>query len=807
MRKQLKRGIAVLFGIGMLCSSLTGCKANPQPPKEEKEPVVAVGDAGATLRTATSYEEIYDAFERIPKETNRSSWLNGSAILDFAVAENVKDAAPMESGGVKPESSATSGTGKDFSGTNVQVAGIDEADIVKTDGAFLYILDRINNRISIVSADQSDLRILAEVSLSRDNMGNLRELYLSENRLVVVTERENAQEVTRHFGEKDYENLGEPDYVKYNVWKSQVGLLTFDITERNNPKLLSDLWQDGTYLSSRCVGGYVYTFSDYNGRNYYDMYSFGGLIEKAEETAGQKKDSADERIPCVNGEVLPPDCIYICDEPNSEEFLVLTAMKISEPSAYADTKTVLSGGDHCYVSNRYIYIGNSRWQNIKFPYNRTELYRFSYENGTVEAAGQVTIKGTLNDQFSMDEYKGKLRIVTTVTEYDYTEQEILDRLDDNNEDGVVDEEDLKGAYEAFWWLQPGYSSTQSNALYIYDEDLTLTGSIEKLAENEHIESARLMGDTGYFVTFRQTDPLFSVDLSDPANPKVLGALKIPGFSEYLHPFGDNLLLGIGYDADERTGWRQGIKVSMFDVSDPANVVEVSKMVFPEYSGSFSTHKDILVDAEKNLIGFPAYGYEYGNEYHVYCVLGYDTEKGFFKKMTEGYTIQWDNFDYNKLKGLTQQCRGMYIDDTFYMIQPSYEIRSFTMDTWEQTGRIVLAKEVDKALEDKERIREIKPEPIVITLDSNPSTGYSWEYRLEGDSIGLSESRFISDEKDTYLCGAGGKEQFTFEVLRRGTTKIIFEYKRSWEDEQVRTIEYTVTVGEDYQAKIEEVIES
>ena len=97
----------------------------------------------------------------------------------------------------------------------------------------------------------------------------------------------------------------------------------------------------------------------------------------------------------------------------------------------------------------------------------------------------------------------------------------------------------------------------------------MTGTIENLAKNERIYSARFMGDTGYFVTFRETDPLFSVDLSDPDNPKIIGTLKIPGFSEYLHPYGDGLLLGIGEEVDEKGVESNQVKLSMFDISDPS----------------------------------------------------------------------------------------------------------------------------------------------------------------------------------------------------------------------------------------------
>jgi len=162
----------------------------------------------------------------------------------------------------------------------------------------------------------------------------------------------------------------------------------------------------------------------------------------------------------------------------------------------------------------------------------------------------------------------------------------------------------------------------SNTLYILDENLKELSRIEGLAEEERVYSARFMGNTGYFVTFRQTDPLFSVDLSDPSNPKILGELKIPGFSEYLHPYGEGQLLGIGMDVDESGTVTNGVKISMFDISDPTDVKEFQKYVM---EGAYSTdvaynYKAAFVDVEKNMIGFTVYG-----EMAEYYIFSYEKE--------------------------------------------------------------------------------------------------------------------------------------------------------------------------------------
>ena len=196
------------------------------------------------------------------------------------------------------------------------------------------------------------------------------------------------------------------------------------------------------------------------------------------------------------------------------------------------------------------------------------------------------------------------------------------------------------------------SSSQSNSVYVLDADLKTIGKIEDLAKNEQVYSARFLGDTGYFVTYEQTDPLFSVDFSDPENPKILGKLKIPGFSEYLHFYSDNLLLGIGMDTD-KNGITNGVKISMFDISDPSDVKEVSKYTLDQYyySDVFSDYRAALVDPEKNLIGFPLSG-----SANQYVIISYDKDQGFQVQMQE-------EVNGNSYLGT----RGVYANEKFYVI--------------------------------------------------------------------------------------------------------------------------------------------
>ena len=182
-----------------------------------------------------------------------------------------------------------------------------------------------------------------------------------------------------------------------------------------------------------------------------------------------------------------------------------------------------------------------------------------------------------------------------------------------------------------------------------------------------------MGETAYFVTFRQVDPLFSADVSDPYNPKIIGSLKIPGFSSYLFPYGDKLL-GIGRNADEQTGRAGLMKLSMFDISDPSNVTESSKTDVPAtYSEALYSHKATLADYGKNIIGFSVYG----DNGPYYLVYSYEDGK-FVQRLKADFDVTGN-----------QECRGLYIGKVFY-IAAAYELQYYDLETFEPLGALKLS---------------------------------------------------------------------------------------------------------------------
>lgn len=243
-----------------------------------------------------------------------------------------------------------------------------------------------------------------------------------------------------------------------------------------------------------------------------------------------ERNSPETFIPMINDTVIAERDICLPPVTKGCEYTVVTSVDIGKPSEIADSKALLSQGGQLYVSGRNIYYYETIWTDYMLHQScQTAIRSISYKDGKLTPGAQGTVKGYINDSFSIDEYKDHLRVVVT--------------------DGDV------------------------NAVYVLDKELKTVGSIDNLAKEERVYSARLMGDIGYFVTFKETDPLFSVDLSDPEKPEIIGSLKIPGFSDYLHPYGEGRLLGIGMNVDEETMVTDGVKLTMFDISDPTDVKE------------------------------------------------------------------------------------------------------------------------------------------------------------------------------------------------------------------------------------------
>lgn len=517
--------------------------------------------------------------------------------------------------------------------TNVRVYGIDEADDIKNDGRYLYqtvIEDedgKYEYRIQIVDT-KDGLKEIASVG----TFENRPEFFVNSDLLITVENKREESYASPVAKGKMMEDLAAAD-MKAPSSRGYHEIVFYDIAKRESPRKIKTFTLRGEYETSRIADGYFYGVSHF----YADP--------------GEGEEDLRAYIPSVDGELIAQDRIYCPENVSGTEYLVFVSVDLGDPTGFTDSRAVLYGDGIYYMSYENIYAasyqsvyGEKPEQDGKVS-DHTEILRFSYEDGKFRARSQAGIPGRLEGSFSLDEYNGYLRAVTTVEEY-----QVKKVTDDRTG------EELGYDYQ---------DRSQSNGLYILDETGTIVSRIEGLAEDEEIYSARFMGNSGYFVTFRQTDPLFAVDLSDPKQPQVLGELKASGFSEYLHLWTDTLLLGIGMEADA-DGRQQGMKLSMFDLTDPVNLQEVSKVNLTDYdySRALDDYRSVLIDTKQNVIGFEAEGYLNAHR-KTYFVYAY--EDGAFVKKLELDT-KTDSGYY--------QSRGTFIGDVFYLLTENGSVKAY-----------------------------------------------------------------------------------------------------------------------------------
>ena len=593
-----------------------------------------------SIYIAEDYGQVYAAIDTARNKSFADTNDMQMNVQEEAVAEDSDMAMPESDATEDSIDEAANGRGggdveEDYSKTNVQVEGIDEGDIVKTDGEYIYILRE--NELIISSAQGANSKIISQTTLfaEKNNPGDsntneyANEIYVAGDYLAVITTKNSWQ---------DYEDpLMQTDLlaVEDGIWPQNYTDISqavmFDISDHSKPMQLDSIGQDGNYLNSRLIDDTLYLIS-----NYY-------IYEQADP------DNPKTFVPGVylDEERILTEPMDICIIPNIEStaYTTITSIDLSEQNVI-DTISVLGGGEIVYMSYENLYIALSRYEtNESSPYKEdqytvvkyhdistTEIARFSLTEGDVELAASGKVDGTLESQFSMDEYDGNLRMVTTINSNSY----------------AIYTDATKGWSNYVWDEE---SNITTNSLYVLDANMEVIGSVDELAENERVHSARFVGDTAYFVTFRQVDPLFAVDLSNPTVPTVLSTLKIPGFSEYLHNYGEDRLFGLGMDADEETGRTTGMKLIMFNIADPTDVTEKHTLLLDStFSEALYNHKAILISPVHNLIAFPV---EDG-----YDVYSYDDEIG-FKKQGHFDSAEWYH-----------GTRGIYISSTIYIC--SYE---------------------------------------------------------------------------------------------------------------------------------------
>lgn len=606
-------------------------------PSEEAVPMLASAAYGGeeAARYAADYTEIRDTIYRLAGDQMRKGSFGGPA--DFSMADGAapeavvaEDAASAADAGGMIRSAPAA-----FSGTNVQEDGVDEADIVKTDGKYLYSYvyqNTTSQSPAIFIADAQEMTLTATIKVDPA----IDEFYLDGDKLVTVgysddelpAPEQTVVEATDDSLIDTSAAASDAALRKRGGWDGGVEMTVYDISNPTEPQEVRSFRQDGSYVSSRMMDGTLYLVSrKYVYADLSDRFTpMSDIVPVCFESG-----AAEPRL-------LPADKIAIAPGCSSADYAVVSAVDVR--TGRSDTRAVLGGGEGIYMSPDSLYVYYGSWRGTASEsesYQRTGIVKFSAGDGGLDLMGTAWVDGYVDGQFAFSELDGNLRVATSA------------------------EYPVKGA---------------SNNLYVLDGGMRLIGSLEGLAPGERIYSVRYLGEMAYVVTFRETDPLFAIDLSNPRAPKVLGQLKIPGFSEYLHPLGDGLLLGIGQSVDER-GTANGVKLSMFDVSDPLAPKELYVYNFGGegvWAEALFNHKAVLFDEKRSLFGF-AVDTGFGRIVSSYYVFSYGRDADSFTLKAK---ISHDDFGPNAFSGVN---RGLYIGDTLYTFSPdwivSYDLGNFT----------------------------------------------------------------------------------------------------------------------------------
>lgn len=558
------------------------------------------------------------------------------------------------------ESSSSSSNTKDYSTTNIQVENVDEADIVKTDGDYIYSISE-DNVIITDAKDPKQPKVVATIQSEDDDIPE--DIILYKDKLVVISTKGNQTQ--RYY---------------YNNRMNTV-VKIYNITSREKPVLTKSYEMYEPYYTSRCIDNVLYVISSGNLRK-----------EDDEIVVGYNEDNMEK-------EMSIDKIKYLKDVKTTKQTLIST-VDLNNETADIKLDSYLMNISNAYVSENAIYLLNQKYNNdSKIPIKLlfgfkgvfgledyyemdsesgyyTEIYKFDIKEN-VEYKAKTKVKGKTINQYSLDEKDNHLRIA----------------LYDNDGSRVA----------------------------IFDEDLKQIGISDNVAKGEKMYSSRFIGDKVYFVTYKTIDPLFVMDLSNETKPKVLGKLKIPGYSTYLHPYGENHIIGIGMETKEiinrnsngkvisTTAKVVGMKMALFDVSNVNSPVQISSVVIGDSrttSAILTNPKALLFSKEKSLIAIPVNNYS--QDFEVTSSNNYETMINNYTKYGKPYNAE-GYFVYNinvqdgfKLKGVithektnatyyysnSKLLRGLYIDNNLYTVSETM-IKVNELDSLKAVGELKL----------------------------------------------------------------------------------------------------------------------
>ncbi|WP_175986687.1 beta-propeller domain-containing protein [Bacillus sp. Marseille-Q1617] len=586
------------------------------------------------IPSIASKEELAQYFQTIIKKQKLQQRHSEFSLFGNSNTESSEDKAASAGG----ESS-----GSEHSETNNQVQGVDEGDIVKTDGTYIYQV--VNQQLVISRAVPADSMKMVSRLTFKENI-QPQHLFLEKDKVVIIG------------NSWSHEAVEATEKIMPRPMNGSTVAMIYDISNKEKPSLVRKVAVEGHYMTSRKIEDTLYFVSS--------LYPDYWLADKNPEVDLRPRvmDSAEgeevKAIPAARINYFPQSM-----QPN---YTMIAALDIENPKAEFNVQSYLGSGNGIYMSKENLYIAVEKMEDPeRWDVSSTEVYKFGVKDSEITYKASGKVPGRILNQFSMDEHEGYFRMATT--------------------DGEVWNDD----------------KPSSNALYILDENMKKTGEVTNLAKGERIYSVRFMGDKAYIVTFKQVDPLFVIDTADPEQPKVLGELKIPGFSTYLHPIDENHLIGFGFDTkimddgksfnEEPRIIRSGMKLSLFDITDFHNPKEADTEIIGgrgTHSYLLEDHKALFHEPSRNLYGFPISVYhdkegsEYEQVFDYQGALLYEItpEKGIERKAKLAEDDQKQKDVYENWENNIQ--RLLYINDTVYTLSNSridaYSLNDFTKES-------------------------------------------------------------------------------------------------------------------------------
>ncbi|MGE7665387.1 beta-propeller domain-containing protein [Ureibacillus composti] len=568
-----------------------------------------------------------------------------------------------ESATVSSEASAADRAGADasHSTTNNQVEGIEEGDIVVTDGRYIYSI--VDQRIIIMDAkNPQKMKQVNAIPLNQNSTPI--QLMIHQDMLIIIYDQ--------------YIEMKPSKSTRYIGGTSMTKAAFYNIKDPANPKMIREIGQDGYMNGIRKYEDVLYIVTN-------KTPDYWIMTEKENvELKPYQYDSA------KGEEVEPMDIRQLSILPGTMEpnYTIISAIDLKNlKDKKIETKGYLGGSSTLYMSENALYLTAFKFEMPKTleldpsssseattsiardmiiapTSTNTDIFKFAINGTEIELAATSSVSGTILNQFSMDEYNGHFRIATT---------------------------------DGYAW---GREANSKNHLFILDENLKKVGELTDLAKGERIYSARFMGDKVYMVTFKETDPLFVIDASNASRPKVLGELKIPGFSNYLHPLDENHLVGIGYDTEVRVDdftkepfvITKGMKISLFDVTDFHNPKEQDMVVIGgrgTYSEVQYNHKALFRNSQYQYFGFPVSIYEGKGEHDIV----YKGSGAQVYEITDEHGIQVkgdlvvpsrEGEQYEDWESSIN--RLLYIDNVLYTISKK-EVKSYDLQSFKQLGTL------------------------------------------------------------------------------------------------------------------------